>query len=511
MPALAFTSAGLDPLEDELWLPPAAQGDVLRAVIRHHPDQIVLIDGTFYQTLSVWHKEIVFALLEGVTVIGAASIGAIRAAEMWRYGMIGVGEIFARYRDGETEDDSEVVLTYEPDTFRPLTVPHVGLEAKTRDALAAIDFARSFTGRSVTSLDKESITPYLQVIIDRILGGIDMPDDSDFGPVYQSGDEALAAPPAPVTKDPGETAPPIPEAAEGVGEGDIDAITMNEHIAAQQKARDTVTRLQNQTQPMWEKYKAMLQKDEQQRQQMTADEQAQLQQVQPPPEKKNDWIQAIGGLMAVAVPIALAFGMKGNGYAKGAMMQGLGDAMKNFAAGRKQAGEQAMRDYREQVASINQSNRERHQIYKDILANRKLELEDQFKMIHATAQEFWDPHMSKAAKNRDMAGVTKQLENQDKIAKKFAKGAKDAGHKVARPSHWNDYVRYMHDKYHIDPDKEPDKADEKLTYTDWDEGHRTASERKASEKMESKAAEEVNAPLSDDEAAKMRAALLGDE
>lgn len=140
----------------------------MRAVLKHSPKQIVLIDGTYYQTLSVWHKEIVYALLEGVTVIGASSIGAIRAAELWRYGMIGIGEIFERYRDGE-EDDSLVVLNYDPETCRPLTTPRIGSSAKTRDALAAIDFARSFTGKIVTSLDKKAITPFLSVVIDRIL------------------------------------------------------------------------------------------------------------------------------------------------------------------------------------------------------------------------------------------------------------------------------------------------------------------------------------------------------
>jgi hypothetical protein len=158
-----------EPLEGELWLPPAAQGDILRAVIKYHPSQIVLIDGVYFQSLSVWHKEIVYALLEGTVVIGAASIGAIRAAELWRYGMTGIGEIFERYRDGE-EDDSLVVLNYDPETFRPLTTPRVGHQAKARDALAAIEYARTNpTTQVCTSLDREAISPYLKIVLDRIL------------------------------------------------------------------------------------------------------------------------------------------------------------------------------------------------------------------------------------------------------------------------------------------------------------------------------------------------------
>ena len=159
-----------EPLPDELWLPPAECGDILRAVIRHRPDQIVLIDGVFYTSLSVWHKEILFALLEGVSVIGAASMGALRAADTHRYGTIGVGRIFEMYRDGETEDESLVALLYDPESYRPLSETRIGNATKARDALAAIDFARSNLTKPVcTNLDKSAISPYLQVVLDRIL------------------------------------------------------------------------------------------------------------------------------------------------------------------------------------------------------------------------------------------------------------------------------------------------------------------------------------------------------
>src|SRR5580704_2261816 len=81
----------IQPLSNELWLPPAAQGDILRAIIRWNPRQIVLIDGTFHQTLAVWVKELVFAMVDGVKFIGASSMGALRAAELWRYGAVGIG------------------------------------------------------------------------------------------------------------------------------------------------------------------------------------------------------------------------------------------------------------------------------------------------------------------------------------------------------------------------------------------------------------------------------------
>ena len=154
----------------ELWLPPAKCGDILEAALGSpKPQQILLIDGVFHQSLSVWHKELVYALLEGIVCIGAASMGALRAAELWRYGMIGIGEIFERYKAGE-EDDSLVAMTFDERTFRPLQ--HASLQhLKADDALSAIQFARSYTGTVETTLDRSSITPYLKLVIDRIYAG----------------------------------------------------------------------------------------------------------------------------------------------------------------------------------------------------------------------------------------------------------------------------------------------------------------------------------------------------
>ena len=151
---------------------PAKQGDILRDVVESCPAQIVLIDGVFHQSLSVWHKELVYALLHGVVCIGAASMGAIRAAELRRYGMIGVGRIFEMYRDGE-EDDSLVAMSFDPETYKPLTDAPLGSDQKRADALEAIEFARSLAPdyHVSTSLDKSAISPYLEIVLKRITDG----------------------------------------------------------------------------------------------------------------------------------------------------------------------------------------------------------------------------------------------------------------------------------------------------------------------------------------------------
>lgn len=98
---------------DALVLPPAGMGDIARAV-RRGPRVIALIDGFFERVLPVWHKEILWAMSRGVHVFGAASMGALRAAELHAFGMQGVGRIFDAYRQGELEADDEVAVLHGP-------------------------------------------------------------------------------------------------------------------------------------------------------------------------------------------------------------------------------------------------------------------------------------------------------------------------------------------------------------------------------------------------------------
>lgn len=104
-------------------LPPARLGDVYDAVTRLGARAIGLVDGLWGATPAVWHKEILFALSRGARVFGAASMGALRAAELHTFGMEGVGEIFAAYARGELTDDDEVAVAHAPaeQGFLPLS------------------------------------------------------------------------------------------------------------------------------------------------------------------------------------------------------------------------------------------------------------------------------------------------------------------------------------------------------------------------------------------------------
>lgn len=92
-------------------LGPACQGDIIRAC-RLGAEFVLLIDGYFQSVPAVSHKEILWALSRGVHVLGAASMGALRAAELHTYGMIGVGSIFESFRDGVLVRDDEVAVAH---------------------------------------------------------------------------------------------------------------------------------------------------------------------------------------------------------------------------------------------------------------------------------------------------------------------------------------------------------------------------------------------------------------
>jgi len=110
--------------------PPAQQGDIAKAVL-DGATTIILIDGYFTHTLSPWHKEILFAIRNGCRVIGAGSLGALRAVECAIYGAEPVGVIAGWYADGTCTDDSEVALAHGhyADGSKPLTVPLVNIRA----------------------------------------------------------------------------------------------------------------------------------------------------------------------------------------------------------------------------------------------------------------------------------------------------------------------------------------------------------------------------------------------
>ncbi|WP_340120027.1 TfuA-like protein [Pelagibius sp. 7325] len=157
--------------------PPVRQGDIYRLVMQRRPSAIAVVDGYFQEVPSVWHKEILWALDQGIPVYGSASMGALRAAELAAYGMVGHGKIYEAYRsghyapyDGEIfEDDDEVAVIHGPAelAFPALSDAMVDIretcaaaaqagviDAALRDALVAAFKRRYYHHRSFEALSE---------------------------------------------------------------------------------------------------------------------------------------------------------------------------------------------------------------------------------------------------------------------------------------------------------------------------------------------------------------------
>jgi hypothetical protein len=108
---------------------PARCGDIASAV-QQGAGAIALVDGLFAESAAPWHKEILFAIGKGVRIAGAASMGALRAAECRAFGMIGIGAIFERYATTTLTDDSDVAQLHAPREldYLPLTEPWINIE-----------------------------------------------------------------------------------------------------------------------------------------------------------------------------------------------------------------------------------------------------------------------------------------------------------------------------------------------------------------------------------------------
>jgi hypothetical protein len=118
MTAIIFAGPSLPPrtrlgVAGVEWRPPVRQGDLYLAALQR-PALIGVIDGYFELVPTVWHKEILWAMAQGIHVYGAASTGALRAAELADFGMKGIGHVYRQFSTGRLIDDDEVAVLHGP-------------------------------------------------------------------------------------------------------------------------------------------------------------------------------------------------------------------------------------------------------------------------------------------------------------------------------------------------------------------------------------------------------------
>ena len=91
---------------------PAKKGDLLQLIF-NETKIVGLIDGYFLQDYPPTPIEVYNLVKKKETkVYGSSSLGALRAVELSKYGMIGVGKIFNLFRNGILDSDDEVAVTF---------------------------------------------------------------------------------------------------------------------------------------------------------------------------------------------------------------------------------------------------------------------------------------------------------------------------------------------------------------------------------------------------------------
>jgi hypothetical protein len=101
---------------DADYRPPAKKGDFLRLAADPNIRMVGFVDGVFLQDYPPTPIEVYqLARKEGVILAGAASLGALRAVELEKFGMLGIGKIFELYKSGRVDADDEVAVTFAPE------------------------------------------------------------------------------------------------------------------------------------------------------------------------------------------------------------------------------------------------------------------------------------------------------------------------------------------------------------------------------------------------------------
>ena len=155
---------------------PAAVGDILRATRRRGLKRIALIDGYFERMAAVWHKEILVALDRGIAVYGASSMGALRAAELAPWGMIGIGSIYRDYASGRLVADDEVAIAHLPAEHGYRSVSDAlaniryGLAAAVKQRVIAAAHVDALVGLAQARFYRER--SWAQLVVDAQVAGV---------------------------------------------------------------------------------------------------------------------------------------------------------------------------------------------------------------------------------------------------------------------------------------------------------------------------------------------------
>ncbi len=121
---ISLQSDALKALPGAELLPPIARGELGEAFDRG-ARMFGIVDGVFDQTKAVAPSEILEIMRVGGRVLGSSSMGAMRAAELDRHGMIGVGRIYELVRRSPAFRDDWLGHLFDPFSHALVTLPFI--------------------------------------------------------------------------------------------------------------------------------------------------------------------------------------------------------------------------------------------------------------------------------------------------------------------------------------------------------------------------------------------------
>ncbi|RWN98054.1 MAG: hypothetical protein EOS06_25130 [Mesorhizobium sp.] len=125
----------LSVLPDALVARPCRRGDLYRYRILKH-SIFLIIDGVFGGSLAVPPREVIDVIKDGAVVIGASSMGALRSADCYPAGALGIGIVYRLYRRRAISSEDEVAVTFREDRPYPsLTDPLINIRVALRRAV----------------------------------------------------------------------------------------------------------------------------------------------------------------------------------------------------------------------------------------------------------------------------------------------------------------------------------------------------------------------------------------
>ena len=181
---VVFVGPSLDPEKARTILeadyrPPAKKGDLIKLIMSLDEKETVvgLIDGYFLLDYPPTPIEVYQLIVRPNTVvIGSSSIGALRAVELEKFGMIGIGKIFQLLKHGKLDADDEVAVTFSQDLYRLqseamvdirynlyLSLKRGFVDKETKDAIAKVAKSIYFPFRTYQNIIEETIKNYPQL------------------------------------------------------------------------------------------------------------------------------------------------------------------------------------------------------------------------------------------------------------------------------------------------------------------------------------------------------------